>query len=229
MQWSRMPSDSPSQSDSSAISGRRSTIAFFIPGVRSSNASYTQVYTASSSTIVKHTPLWALWVMIQEEDIKNHKIPNKAQMQWSRTPSDSPSQSDSSAISGRRSTIAFFIPGVRSSNASYTQVYTASSSTISVKHTPLWASWVVIQEEWTLRIIKCQTKHKCNDQELCQTARRNLTHQQSVEGEVQLRFSSQAFEVPMPLTPKYIQLVRVLLLNILHYELYELWFWSSGQ
>ncbi len=36
--------------------------------------------------------------------------------------------------------------------------------------------------------------HKSNDQERPQTARRNLTHQQSVEGEVQLRCSSQAFQ-----------------------------------
>ena len=62
--------------------------------------------------------------------------------------------------------------------------------------------------------------HQYNGQERPQTARRNLTHQQSVEGEVQLRFSSQAFEVPMPLTLNYVQLDRVLLANILHYELY---------
>ena len=79
----------------------------------------------------------------------------------------------------------------------------------------------MIQEE-DIKNHKVQTQRKCNDQERSQTARRNLTHQQSVEGEVQLRFSSQAFEVPMPLTLKYIQLVRVLLLNILHYEFYEL-------
>ena len=64
--------------------------------------------------------------------------------------------------------------------------------------------------------------HQCNDQERPQTARRNLTHQQSVEGEVQLRFSSQAFKVPMPLTLNYVQLDRVLLANILHYELHEI-------
>ena len=33
------------------------TIAFFIPGVRNSNASYTQLWTARSSTTCKHTPL----------------------------------------------------------------------------------------------------------------------------------------------------------------------------
>ena len=33
-----------------------------------------------------------------------------------------------------------------------------------------------------------------NSQECPQTARRNQSHQQSVEGEVQLRFSSQAFQ-----------------------------------
>ena len=92
---------------------------------------------------------------------------------------------------------------------------------LNILHYELYELWF---RRRTLRIIKYQTKHKCNDQECPQTARRNLTHQQSVEGEVQLRFSSQAFEVPMPLTLKYIQLVRVLLLNILHYELYELWF-----
>ena len=63
--------------------------------------------------------------------------------------------------------------------------------------------------------------HQCNDQERPQTARRNLTHQQSVEGEVQLRFSSQAFEVPMPLTLNYVQLDRALLANILQYARYQ--------
>ena len=148
MQRSRTPSDSPSQSDSSAISGRRSTIAFFIPGVRSSNASYTQLCTARSSTTCKHTPLWALWDMILKKwKIKNRKIPNNAPMQRSRTPSDSPSQSDSSAISGRRSTVAFFIPGVRSSIASYTQLCTARSST-TCKHTPLWD---MILKKWKIK------------------------------------------------------------------------------
>ena len=33
------------------------TIAFFIPGVRSSNASYTQLCAARSSTTCKHTPI----------------------------------------------------------------------------------------------------------------------------------------------------------------------------
>ena len=36
------------------------TIAFFIPGVRSSNASYTQLCTARSSTTCKHTPICTL-------------------------------------------------------------------------------------------------------------------------------------------------------------------------
>ena len=112
--------------------------------------SYTKLCTARSSTTCKHTPSWALWDMILKKwKIKYRKIPNNAPMQRSRTPSDSPSQSDSSAISGRRSTIAFFIPGVRSSNASYT------------------------------------------------------------------------------LTFNYVQLDRVLLANILHYELYEIWYWRS--
>ena len=114
-------------------------------------------------------------------------------------PSDSPSQSVSSAISGRRSTIALFIPGIPTNPL---RIHSLSSS--------LPCYWSTCNQHRSKRIVfmkrqalltSTQSSHQflslflhVNSQECPQTARRNQSHQQSVEGEVQLRFSSQAFQ-----------------------------------
>ena len=140
-------------------------------------------------------------------------------MQRSRTPSDSPSQSDSSAISGRRSTIAFFIPGVRSSNATYTQLCTARPST-TCKHIPICTLpvWLWTNDDKWIKHQWCTNATIKNA--LRQPVAIWLISNQWKE-KSQLRFSSQAFKVPMPLTLNYVQLDRVLLANILHYERYQ--------
>ena len=114
-------------------------------------------------------------------------------------PSDSPSQSVSSAISGRRSTIALFIPGIPTNPL---RIHSLSSS--------LPCYWSTCNQYRSKRIVftkqqalltSTYSSHQfpslflhVKGQECPQTARRNQSHQQSVEGEVQLRFSSQAFQ-----------------------------------
>ena len=107
-------------------------------------------------------------------------------------PSDSPSQSVSSAISGRRSTIALFIPGISTRplplfKLSMLLVYLRS---ISLQENCMHeaASTAYSSHQFQSLILHVKS------QECPQTARRNQSHQQSVEGEVQLRFSSQAFQ-----------------------------------
>ena len=116
-------------------------------------------------------------------------------------------------------TIAFFIPGVQSSNASYTQLWTARSST-TCKHTPIWTL-----PEWLWTNDDKWIKHQwCTNATIKNVLRQPvaiwLISNQWKE-KSQLRFSSQAFEVPMPLTLNYVQLDRVLLANILQYERYQ--------
>ena len=114
-------------------------------------------------------------------------------------PSDSPSQSVSSAISGRRSTIALFISGIPTNPL---RIHSLSSSLpcdcpTSNQHR---SKRIVFMKQQAL-LTSTHSSHQflslflhVNSQECPQTARRNQSHQQSVEGEVQLRFSSQAFQ-----------------------------------
>ena len=116
-------------------------------------------------------------------------------------PSDSPSQSVSSAISGRRSTIALFIPGIptnplrihslSSSLPCYWSTYNQyrSKRIVFTKRQAL----LILTDTYSSHQFPSQFLH-VKGQECPQTARRNQSHQQSVEGEVQLRFSSQAFQ-----------------------------------
>ena len=112
-----MPSDSPSQSVSSAISGRRSTIALFIPGIptnplrihslSSSLSCYWSTCNQYRSKRIVFMKQQALLILTVVTSFRPCFCMSKPRM-----PSDSPSQSVSSAISGRRSTIALFIPGI---------------------------------------------------------------------------------------------------------------------
>ena len=114
-------------------------------------------------------------------------------------PSDSPSQSVSSAISGRRSTIALFIPGIptnplriRSLSSSF-PCYWSTCNQHRSKRIVFTKRQALLTSTYSSHQFPSLFLH-VNSQECPQTARRNQSHQQSVEGEVQLRFSSQAFQ-----------------------------------
>ena len=123
-------------------------------------------------------------------------------------PSDSPSQSVSSAISGRRSisiptnplrisgrrsTIALFIPGIPTNPLRIPGIPTnplESTHSLQAYRVHEAASTTYTYSSHQFPSLFLHVK----GQECPQTARRNQSHQQSVEGEVQLRFSSQAFQ-----------------------------------
>ena len=205
MSIARMPSDSPSQSVSSAISGRRSTIALFIPGIPPNPL---RIHSLSSS-------LPCYWSTYNQHRCQENCVHDSAKHYLHLLPVVT-SFRPCFCISIAKNALKQPVPISLISNQwkeKYNCAFHPRHSNQSTQN-PLtlfkltkllvYLQSISLQENCVHKAASTTFTYSShqfpslflhvNSQECPQTARRNQSHQQSVEREVQLRFSSQAFQ-----------------------------------
>ena len=198
-----MPSDSPSQSVSSAISGRRSTIALFIPGIptnplrihslSSSLPCYWSTYNQYRSKRIVFTKRQALLILTVVTSFHLSFCMSKAKNALRQPVAIS-------LISNQwkeKYNCAFHPRHSNQSTQNPLTLFKLTMLLVYLQSTSLQENCVHKAASTTFTYSSHQFPSlflHVNSQECPQTARRNQSHQQSVEGEVQLRFSSQAFQ-----------------------------------